>query len=197
MRRYLKGTAPAGEYLTDQLILPMAVARAGGFRSTGLSRHATTHVELIGLFLDHAYSDPVAGGRRGRSAIRLTCPGAAQAVRLKGKRSVRLPSRTTNEPDSRDNSSTSSAPTEGALLVGHWPPIVRMPCERASDCAKPRSGHREDYNRVSIQPNNPIGLPRFLAYVPFMEWQGRSVGRARLTGLARRLARGDASPVDF
>lgn len=50
-RRYLTASAPAGEYLTDQLILPMAVARAGSFRSTGLSRHSTTHLELIRDFL--------------------------------------------------------------------------------------------------------------------------------------------------
>lgn len=51
-RRYLKGQAPLGEYLTDQILLPMALAGAGSFRSTGLSRHATTHIELIRKFLD-------------------------------------------------------------------------------------------------------------------------------------------------
>lgn len=51
-QRYLKGDAPIGEYLTDQLMLPMAVAGSGAFRSTGLSRHAETHIELIGKFLD-------------------------------------------------------------------------------------------------------------------------------------------------
>ena len=51
-QRYLKSDAPVGEYLTDQLMLPMAVAGTGTFRSTGLSRHAETHMELIGKFLD-------------------------------------------------------------------------------------------------------------------------------------------------
>lgn len=51
-QRYLKGSAPVGEYLTDQLMLPMAVAGGGSFRSVGLSRHATTHIELIRMFLD-------------------------------------------------------------------------------------------------------------------------------------------------
>jgi RNA 3'-terminal phosphate cyclase (ATP) len=51
-QRYLKATAPAGEYLTDQLMLPLAVAGNGSFRSTGLSRHAETHLELIRKFLD-------------------------------------------------------------------------------------------------------------------------------------------------
>lgn len=50
-RKYLAATAPVGEYLTDQLMLPMAIAGAGCFRSTGLSLHAQTHVELIHAFL--------------------------------------------------------------------------------------------------------------------------------------------------
>lgn len=50
-RRYLKATAPVGEHLTDQLMLPLALAGGGSFRSTGLTRHARTHVELIHMFL--------------------------------------------------------------------------------------------------------------------------------------------------
>jgi RNA 3'-terminal phosphate cyclase (ATP) len=52
--RYLQATAPAGEYLTDQLLLPMALAGSGTFFCTGLSLHARTHVELIRHFLDVA-----------------------------------------------------------------------------------------------------------------------------------------------
>ncbi|MCG3130753.1 MAG: RNA 3'-terminal phosphate cyclase [Phycisphaerae bacterium] len=48
---YLKRSAPAGEYLTDQLMLPLAAAGSGAFRSTGLSRHARTHLDLIARFL--------------------------------------------------------------------------------------------------------------------------------------------------
>lgn len=51
-QRYLKSDAVAGEYLTDQLMLPLAIAGGGSFTSTGLSRHATTHLDLIGRFLD-------------------------------------------------------------------------------------------------------------------------------------------------
>jgi len=51
-RGYVRSDAPIGEYLTDQLMLPMAIAGAGAFRSTGLSRHATTHIDLIRKFLD-------------------------------------------------------------------------------------------------------------------------------------------------
>ncbi|MBK8913776.1 MAG: RNA 3'-terminal phosphate cyclase [Phycisphaerales bacterium] len=50
-RRYLPSTAPLGEYLTDQWLLPLALAGRGSFRSTGLSPHATTHLELIHDFL--------------------------------------------------------------------------------------------------------------------------------------------------
>lgn len=49
---YMKSDAAAGEYLTDQLMLPLAIAGAGSFTSTGLSRHATTHLDLIQRFLD-------------------------------------------------------------------------------------------------------------------------------------------------
>lgn len=51
-QRYLKSDAVAGEYLTDQLMLPLAIAGGGSFTSTGLSRHATTHLDLIRQFLD-------------------------------------------------------------------------------------------------------------------------------------------------
>jgi RNA 3'-terminal phosphate cyclase (ATP) len=53
-QRYLKSTAPVGEYLTDQLMLPLALSGGGRFVSTGLSRHAKTHLALIGEFLDVA-----------------------------------------------------------------------------------------------------------------------------------------------
>ncbi|MAE66399.1 MAG: RNA 3'-phosphate cyclase [Phycisphaeraceae bacterium] len=51
-RDYLKSEAPVGEYLADQLLLPMAIAGSGSFRTTRLTRHATTHIDLIRMFLD-------------------------------------------------------------------------------------------------------------------------------------------------
>jgi RNA 3'-terminal phosphate cyclase (ATP) len=51
-RRYLKDSAPVGEHLTDQLLLPLAIAGGGRFTSTGMSPHAETHVHLIRHFLD-------------------------------------------------------------------------------------------------------------------------------------------------
>ncbi len=50
-QRYLGQSAPVGEYLTDQLMLPMAVSGSGALRSTGLSGHSETHIELIRRFL--------------------------------------------------------------------------------------------------------------------------------------------------
>lgn len=56
-RNYQTSTAPVGTYLADQLLLPLGVAawqtgRGGSFRTSGLSRHATTHIELLRTFLD-------------------------------------------------------------------------------------------------------------------------------------------------
>jgi RNA 3'-terminal phosphate cyclase (ATP) len=62
-RTYLKASAPVGEYLTDQLMLPLAAAGGGSFASTGLSRHSQTHVELIGKFVDVPIRTDPAGDR--------------------------------------------------------------------------------------------------------------------------------------
>ncbi len=51
-RAYLTRDVPVGEYLTDQLLLPFALARGGAFRTAGLSRHAQTNVEVVQAFLD-------------------------------------------------------------------------------------------------------------------------------------------------
>jgi RNA 3'-terminal phosphate cyclase (ATP) len=52
MRSYLKADVPVGEHLADQLLLPLALAGSGSFRTLPLSLHATTQVELIPEFLD-------------------------------------------------------------------------------------------------------------------------------------------------
>jgi RNA 3'-terminal phosphate cyclase (ATP) len=51
VRQYLSSSAPVGEYLTDQLLLPLVLAGSGGFRSVGLSSHAKTNIEVIRKFL--------------------------------------------------------------------------------------------------------------------------------------------------
>ena len=53
-RRYLAAHVPVGPHLADQLLLPMALARGGAFRTVPLSRHASTNLEVIGQFLGTA-----------------------------------------------------------------------------------------------------------------------------------------------
>ena len=50
-KHYLSGEAAAGEYLADQLLLPLALAGGGAFTANTLSRHATTNIETIREFL--------------------------------------------------------------------------------------------------------------------------------------------------
>lgn len=60
---FLEAGVPVGECLADQLLLPMAIAGKGRFRTLGpLSLHATTNIETIREFLDVAIEVvPVAG----------------------------------------------------------------------------------------------------------------------------------------
>jgi RNA 3'-terminal phosphate cyclase (ATP) len=54
-RNYLKNDVPVGEYLADQILLPLGISawqngshrRGGSFRTMPLSRHSTTHIELL------------------------------------------------------------------------------------------------------------------------------------------------------
>ena len=50
--RYMKLTAPVGEHLADQLLIPFALAGAGRFVTGPLSLHATTNREIVQRFLD-------------------------------------------------------------------------------------------------------------------------------------------------
>jgi RNA 3'-terminal phosphate cyclase (ATP) len=52
VRRYLTANVPVGSHLADQLLVPMAIAGAGSFRTTGLTPHARTNIEVIQRFLD-------------------------------------------------------------------------------------------------------------------------------------------------
>lgn len=51
-RRYLKSDVPVGEYLADQLLLPLAITGRGAFRTFEPSEHTRTHATLIQQFLD-------------------------------------------------------------------------------------------------------------------------------------------------
>ncbi len=51
---YLAANVPVGEHLADQLLLPLALAGGGRYRTTKPTPHTTTNVETIRKFLDVA-----------------------------------------------------------------------------------------------------------------------------------------------
>jgi RNA 3'-terminal phosphate cyclase (ATP) len=51
-RSYLAAGVPVGVHLADQLLLPMAQASGGSFRTLAPSRHTTTNAEVLKRFLD-------------------------------------------------------------------------------------------------------------------------------------------------
>ena len=51
LRRWLDADVPVGEYQADQLLVLLALAGGGAFRSHALSLHATTQVALLPRFL--------------------------------------------------------------------------------------------------------------------------------------------------
>jgi RNA 3'-terminal phosphate cyclase (ATP) len=51
VEEYLAANVPVGPYLADQLLLPMALAGGGSFRTLAPTRHMTTNAEVIRLFL--------------------------------------------------------------------------------------------------------------------------------------------------
>lgn len=56
-RRYLKSAVPVGEFLCDQLLLPLGIGAAQGtgggvFRTLSLSRHSRTHIDVLQKFLE-------------------------------------------------------------------------------------------------------------------------------------------------
>jgi RNA 3'-terminal phosphate cyclase (ATP) len=57
VRDYLASGLPVGPYLADQLLLPLGIAAwqsglGGSFRTVALTRHSTTHIDLLRRFLD-------------------------------------------------------------------------------------------------------------------------------------------------
>jgi len=61
--KHLAAGVPVGEHLADQLLLPMAIAGAGRFRTQEpLSLHATTNIDTIRAFLDVAIRTEATAG---------------------------------------------------------------------------------------------------------------------------------------
>jgi RNA 3'-terminal phosphate cyclase (ATP) len=52
VQEYLALNVPVGRYLADQLLIPMALAGGGKFRTLSPTRHTKTNVEIIKKFLD-------------------------------------------------------------------------------------------------------------------------------------------------
>jgi RNA 3'-terminal phosphate cyclase (ATP) len=50
--RYLNAHVPVGDCLADQLLLPLALAGGGAYRTVGLTKHSETNIEVIRMFLD-------------------------------------------------------------------------------------------------------------------------------------------------
>ncbi len=52
VQRYLDADVPVGEHLADQLMLPMALAGGGRYRTLPLTLHSRTNKKIIKMFLD-------------------------------------------------------------------------------------------------------------------------------------------------
>ena len=65
-RGYLSSSAVAGEHLTDQLLLPMALAGAGSFTAEKINMHAQTNMQVISTFLPVRFETA-----RAESAVRV------------------------------------------------------------------------------------------------------------------------------
>ena len=52
VKKYLNANVPVGRYLADQLLIPMALAGGGKFRTLAPTRHTMTNVDIIKKFLD-------------------------------------------------------------------------------------------------------------------------------------------------
>ena len=51
-KHYLHGVVPVGKFLADQLLLPMAIAGYGRFRTLNPTFHTLTNIEIIKKFLN-------------------------------------------------------------------------------------------------------------------------------------------------
>ena len=70
VRGYLASNVPVGEYLADQLLIPLALGRGGSFQTGPLSAHTTTNMEVIRKFLDVTFEVDQSGEGAHRVAIR-------------------------------------------------------------------------------------------------------------------------------
>jgi RNA 3'-terminal phosphate cyclase (ATP) len=62
MHEYLAGTAPVGEHLADQLLLPMALASGGEFTTTAMSEHLRSNALVVEKFTERRVRMEVESG---------------------------------------------------------------------------------------------------------------------------------------
>jgi RNA 3'-terminal phosphate cyclase (ATP) len=55
-RDYLDAGVPVGRHLADQLLIPMALAGGGAFRTVAPTRHTRTNCDILKHFLDVSVS---------------------------------------------------------------------------------------------------------------------------------------------
>ena len=72
-REYLRADVPVGPHLADQLLLPLALAGGGEFRTGPLTRHARTNLEVLQRFLP--VRADVRPGERGDVVVRFGAGG--------------------------------------------------------------------------------------------------------------------------
>jgi RNA 3'-terminal phosphate cyclase (ATP) len=53
--QHLASAAPVGPHLADQLLIPLALAGGGSFRSHALTQHTLTNMQIVGRFLPVAF----------------------------------------------------------------------------------------------------------------------------------------------
>jgi RNA 3'-terminal phosphate cyclase (ATP) len=70
LKRYLSADVPVGDHLADQLLIPLALAGGGSFRTLPLSSHARTNAALIERFLPVRIVD--ATDESGACTVRIT-----------------------------------------------------------------------------------------------------------------------------
>lgn len=69
LETYLASGAPVGEHLADQLLIPLALAGGGSYRTVSLSPHSTTNMETIRRFLSVDFTVT----REPGGAVRVDC----------------------------------------------------------------------------------------------------------------------------
>ena len=62
-REYLASDVPVGRHLADQLMIPLAMAGAGSYRTLPLSRHAATNMEIVSRFMPVRFETETEEGR--------------------------------------------------------------------------------------------------------------------------------------